>query len=628
MTHPSLALAEQAEKDGKWGTLAGELQCYFNASPTLQGARNVLRLAQRAASWRTFKQRRVYFLRTFTTEPLAPFLCAQAALYGVELSVAHSAFNAYAQEVLSPDGAVYRWNPDVCVLTIRTADILPRIATFGSTLPAAEAEEEVNAAISLYDRLVTEFRKRSAATLLIHNLEASTLNPGGIMERFHRAGLHAHLHRVNSYLRDIAGRTAGVSMVDYDGVCNQHGTRNWVDQTKWLTARMPCSSENLPNLANEYLRHVMPAIGEQRKVIVVDLDNTLWGGIVGEDGSEGLRLGNDYPGFFYRQFQQALLHCTKRGIILAVCSKNNPEDAMEVLQHHRDMVLRPQHFAAMRIGWQPKQESVREIARELNVGIDSIVFLDDNPAERSQMREALPEVHTPEMPGSPELYAALVLEHPLLERLTLTDEDSQRSQQYAIEAERRELRETSDSVEDYLSSLRTVVTILPADCAAIPRVAQLTQKTNQFNLTTVRYTEQDIERYLASKGVDVYTAHAADRFGNHGMIGVLIVRVGDDGIPEIDTLLMSCRVIGRGVETALIASAAANYRDRQFASLRGRYIPTPKNEPAREFFPKHGFDTVKESASETLYSLALDGDIPCVPHWIECQPLPKEKIDG
>ena len=350
--------------------------------------------------------------------------------------------------------------------------------------------------------------------------------------------------------------------------------------------------------------------------MAVDLDNTLWGGVIGEDGMNGIRLGAEYPGAAFQELQRALLDLSRRGILLAVCSKNNPADAMEALSGHPGMVLQPRDFAAMRINWNDKAQNLREIAAELNIGLDTIAFLDDNPVERQQVREQAPEAIVIHLPEDPMGYAQAVRDCPWFERLTLSEEDLRRGELLRGAARaRRNWKRSVTSKEDFYRSLEQVAEIAPVNPQTLARVSQLTQKTNQFNLTTRRYTEQQIAEMAASPAWRVWTLRVKDRYADNGLVGVAIAEL-DGEVCEIDSFLMSCRVIGRTVETAFLAHLAADARQQGATVLQGWFLPTKKNAPAREFYRDHGFEAAERTEEGVLWRLDLHEKEIRTPEWI------------
>jgi FkbH-like protein len=352
---------------------------------------------------------------------------------------------------------------------------------------------------------------------------------------------------------------------------------------------------------------------------VLDCDNTLWGGVVGEDGIAGIKLGASAPGSGFVEFQAAILDLYHRGILLAINSKNNEADVLEVLEHHPQSLLRPRHFAAMRVNWNDKATNLREIAAQLNIGLDALVFADDNPVECRLVRERVPEVVTIELPSDPSRYARLLRDLPYFDTLTLSDEDKRRTEMYRAEAQRSQLQASSGSMDEFLASLEMVLTLRAGDPFTTPRIAQLTQKTNQFNLTTRRYTEAEIEAAIADPRRTVVCAELTDTFDRSGIIAVAITHdEGDSGEGEtiIDTLLMSCRVIARGVEHALIAHVASEARARGRRVLVGEFLPTAKNGQVAGLYERFGFRE-RPGSQGRWWTLDLEGEIPAPPAWFK-----------
>ena len=462
---------------------------------------------------------------------------------------------------------------------------------------------------------IESFRKHSQAALIVHSLEVPAVPSGGILDAQREDNAAEAIRCINRGLRALAGQHRGVYILDYDALVARHGRDKWGDARKWLTVRLPVASANLPRLAAEWLRFLHPLTGKVAKCVAVDLDNTLWGGVIGEDGMNGIRLGAEYPGAAFQELQRALLDLTQRGILLAVCSKNNPADAMEALSAHPGMLLQPRDFAAMRINWNDKAQNLREIAAELNIGLDAIAFLDDNPVERQQVREQAPEAIVIRLPEDPMDYAQTVRDCPWFERLTLSEEDRQRGHYYAAQRARADLEQKVNSREDFYRSLEQVAEIAPVNPQTLARVAQLTQKTNQFNLTTRRYSDQQISEMASNPACRVWTLRVRDRYADNGLVGVAIART-DAQVCEIDSFLMSCRVIGRTVETALLAHLAADARRQGASQLQGWFLPTKKNAPAQEFYSQHGFEIVDQQDAGALWRLDLTRNTIVSPEWV------------
>jgi FkbH-like protein len=558
---------------------------------------------------------RVAILRSFTVEPLVPMLRATGFVNGLDLTVEVGEFNAYAQEILDGTSALYRFQPQAVLLAVDTRSLAPELWSEYAELAVDGGAAVVARVSQQYNDWVRAFRRRSDAHLILNTLAPPVLPALGVYDGQSRSGQYQTIEELNRQIRAIAQDNRGVYVLEYAALVARHGQEDWYDERKWLSVRLPCAAAQLPRLACEWLRYLQPLSGRLAKVVVADLDNTMWGGVVGEDGSAGIRLGEEHPGAAYRELQRALLDLTRRGILLAIASKNNPTDAMEVLEQHPGMLLRPKHFSAMRINWNEKTDSLREIAVELNVGLDALAFLDDNPVERHRVRAELPEVMVIDLPEDPWRYAPKIRDCPWFERLSLSEEDRHRSAYYAAEQQRAVLETSCVTREDFLRSLQQVVEIAVVNQDTLTRVAQLTQKTNQFNLTTRRYSEQQINELARRPDCHVLSIRVKDRYSDNGLVGVAITRDRDDAC-EIDTFLLSCRVIGRGVETAFLAHLAGEARLRGKTRLEGWFLPTKKNSPAREFYSANGFQMIRSEPQGALWALDLQDEAPW-PDWIE-----------
>jgi FkbH-like protein len=559
--------------------------------------------------------RRLFILRSFTVEPAVALLRAAAFVNGIDVMVQVGDFNAHAQEILSPTSRLYQSAPDIVILAVQTRDVAPDLWGGYADLSPAESKAAVERVVADLQTWIQAFRAHSQAYLIVHTLEIPPLLNHGVLDSQSEAGQAAAIQQINQELHRIAGEHRGIYVLDYDALVARHGRLRWHDERKWLTMRMPIAAENLMHLANEWLRFIHPLTGKVCKVLVTDLDNTLWGGVLGEDELEGLKLGSEYPGAAYQALQRAMLDLFQRGIILAVSSKNNLPDAMEALERHRGMLLRPQHFAALRINWNDKVQNLYEIAAELNIGTDALAFIDDNPVERARVRVEAPEVTVIDLPNDPMGYAQALRDSPVFERLVLSAEDRERGQYYAEQRLRLEFERSASSLEDFYRSLQQELEIAPVTAETLTRVAQLTQKTNQFNLTTRRYTEQQIVDMMSIPDWRVYPVRVRDRFGDNGLVGVAITRDIHE-VCEIDVLLLSCRVIGRTVETALLSFLAERAQSSGMKRLQGWFLPTKKNEPAKEFYPVHNFQLVTEHDGGTLWSVDLEqAEFKC-PEWI------------
>lgn len=407
---------------------------------------------------------------------------------------------------------------------------------------------------------------------------------------------HSNLYGENEVYRTVrafnhaaealAAEMSNVHLINTDHIVQLVGERAARDMRSLYAFRQPFTHAMIMAVAREWFAFISALIGKSRKCIVVDLDNTLWGGVVGETGPHGIVLGPDYPGNAYQQFQRLLLQMYNRGIILAINSRNNPDDVKEVFEKNSHMILKEEHFAAIHANWNNKAENLVAIAQELNIGLDSMVFFDDDQMNRDLVRVQLPEVHVPEFSLAPEEYPNALLSLDIFHQLALTDEDRARGRMYAQERQHKDARVNAQSMEEYLSSLQIKLEVTCNDAAAVQRIAQLTQKTNQFNLTTHRYTESDIIQFMKQGLVFGGTVH--DKFGTYGLTVAAIVVPQNETSAKLDTFLMSCRVMGRGIEDAFLSVIYMELRSRGLTNLSASFCPTAKNMPAASFLSRMG----------------------------------------
>ena len=567
---------------------------------------------------------RVAILRSFTVEPMVPLLRAAAFCAGIDLTVHVSDFNAHVQAIMEPGSTLFGFAPDTVILAVQTRDIAPDLWNDFSGLTGEQVRASASRIISEFRNWISVFRRNSQAHLIVHNLETLETPSSGLLDAQSVKGQSAAISEINHNLRMAAAEHAGVYILDYDALVARHGRAAWHDERKWLTVRLPISAPHLTHMVQEWMRFLHLLTGKIAKALIIDLDNTLWGGVIGEDGLAGIKLGTEYPGAAFQDVQRALLDLHRRGILLAICSKNNQDDALEAIHKHPGMLLKPEHFAAMRINWGDKSQNLREIAQELNIGVDALAFLDDNPIERQQVRAALPEVFVVDLSSDPMTFAKTIRDCPMFERLTLSAEDQQRGAMYQAQREREQVEQAITSREDFYRSLQQEAEICSLTQANLARIAQLTNKTNQFNLTTRRYSEQQISELAAKPGWDCYSIRVRDRFGDNGLVGVAITHQKGD-VAEIDTFLLSCRVIGRTVETAFLSFLASQARRNGARRLQGWFLPTKKNAPARNFYSEHGFTAAHQNGDGTLWSVDLAANPLPSPEWIRLHHLNGDK---
>ena len=394
---------------------------------------------------------------------------------------------------------------------------------------------------------------------------------------------------LNQSLQDFVSDMDSVYLFDMNGFVTRYGEINIFDPKQFLFLDIKISLDFIPHLTNDLMGYVIATLGLSKRCIVLDLDNTLWGGIVGEDGFNGIKLGSGPPGNAFVEFQKHLLGLYHRGILLAINSKNNLDDAMEVIEKHPDMILRKEHFACMRINWNDKVSNLKEISEELNFGLENFVFIDDDPINREFVRTSLPQIMTIDLPNDPAKYAQIFEEMNDFDVLKITDEDKKRGIMYSQQKERKSFEKSSTNLEEFLKNMKLKVTIQKADNFTIPRISQLILKTNQFNLTTKRYQLEDIEKFSKDENMLVGCAQVEDKFGDNGVTGAFIVQ--SDGSKEwiLDTFLLSCRVMGREVEKSILGYIIKKAKESGIEKIKAQFIPTQKNKPIENFLPDCGF---------------------------------------
>jgi FkbH-like protein len=579
------------------------------------GAYTALANAARKAAPGELKPLRIAVLRNFTIEPLLPAIEAEAALSGFRPELYLGDFDSIAADVFNPQSAFFQFQPDLVIVGLWLETLAPRFTQRHLGLKPAEVETEIDAVVGQARTILQRIREGSAAPVVLNNFPPTSRPTLGVLDAQLPWGQTQSLLELNRRLLQAAKAVPDAFIADYHAIFSELGFQNAFDGRYWHKGRAPLGQKALLPLAQVYGSFVRALKGLSKKCLVLDCDNTLWGGIVGEDGLQGIEIGANHPGSCFRDFQSELLNLHDRGVILALCSKNNEADVMEVLEKHPGMVLKKSHLAAWRINWDEKATNLRRLVEELNIGMDSVVFIDDSEFEIDWVKKELPAVRTLRVPEDPSRLRSVLLEEGLFDSLSLTAEDRQRSKLYGAERQRKDLETSAGTFRDYLLELGLEAEIGVPGEAEIPRVAQLTQKTNQFNLTTRRYSEGDIRRFIADPQRDVFRLRLKDRIADMGLVAVAIVKYAGQEA-EIDSFLMSCRVLGRGAEDLLLAHLLNQAMKRPGTrKVRASYAATAKNQQVRDFYPKHGFTLLREGPESTDWSIDLVAP-QAYPDWI------------
>jgi len=554
---------------------------------------------------------KIALLSSFTINGIKETLSVKSFELGISSKFYIGGYNQYSQEILNTNSGLYKFEPDLIILFIDTRSILGDEYFLPYQISDEDRKALVNEKLNVVKSLVEKIKENSNAKILLHNFEVPSYSPLGILENKQKLGFVESIETLNISLRDGFKDDGQVFIFDYEAFCSKIGKWNILDYKMYYIGDMKLNLQYIPDLCDEYLGYIKPILSLTKKCIVLDLDNTLWGGIVGEDGLEGIKLGPTPEGRLFLEFQKYLLSLFNKGIILVINSRNNPDDVLEVFRKHPDIILKEENFAAMQINWNDKISNMKAIAEELNIGLDSFVFIDDDKLNREMIRGALPEVLVVDMPEDPSLYLKTLSEINDFNTLQLTEEDKKKGKMYAEQRKRTELQKDATDITEYLKGLEIVVTIEKANSFNIPRLSQLTQKTNQFNMTTRRYPEEDIKKFSANDNFIVVCMKIVDKFGDNGITGMVIVEKGKDNW-RIDTFLLSCRIIGRRVEETLLAYIIKEAKKGKAKTLTGEFSPTKKNIVAKDFYKNNAFKLLKKDKGAEIweYDLAREYKFP------------------
>jgi FkbH-like protein len=572
-----------------------------SAFRTLTAAEKILRRLRAADAVQSPRQCRLAMLGNATFDFALPVLKAVAFAGGIDLATLKGSYNQHVQEVLDGASELHEFAPEITVLALDWRWLALEEPV---TDPAAVIAQKLEEIEQIWNSIAANFH----CHIIQHNFVVPELSAIGALSSRTSTGRANVIRRLNLALFERSAMRSDVTVLDVDEIASLFGKRAWDDARMWIVAKQYPAPEAAGLLAAHMVALLRALLGISSKCLVLDLDNVLWGGIIGEDGLDGIRLGGSADGEAYVEFQKYVKSLRDRGVILAVCSKNNESDARLPFVDHPEMVLRLDDIAIFTANWSTKVENLHEIARRLNIGLDSMVFVDDNPVERDHVRRSIPEIEVPEMPSDPALYAETLHRELLFETLTITREDAARADSYKANFEREALQHSAPSLDQFLAGLQMQLELRPFDQTNLPRIVQLINKTNQFNLTTRRMTAEQVEAYAARSENFTQFIHLRDRFGNSGITGVLMGSPQGDAL-MIDLWLMSCRVLGRKVEEAMLSSAWNYSRTAGFKALLGRYAPSPKNGQVADLYERMGFTLLEQSADgERTYRAELNGE--------------------
>jgi FkbH-like protein len=555
----------------------------FNSREIELIARNIERV-------RTTSDVKIAFLANHTLDLLPNYLSVLAALDNLKIQSYVAPYNQYFQEFLLQTSGLLQFDADIIYLDLSIVNLSPEINYHFLQLNNEQKEQELNRIADLLQQLASKAKQNTNATLLMSNFVQPSYPQAGVADFQLEFSEVEWYSRLNLRLIELFRSETRVFIVDKNNVLSRLGKSASSNTKMYYMAKMELNEQALFELSTELIRYIKAVKGLTKKCLVLDLDNTLWGGVVGEDGIDSLKIGKGYPeGELFYDLQMHYQSLKQRGVILAIASKNNVEDAEQMFKEKQDMPLNSDDFAIRKISWDAKHQSIEEIANMLNIGRDSIVFIDDNPIERELIRSTMPEVAVPDLPKDPSGYLNVIEQFNYFEKLFLTEEDVTKLEQYKQNAQRQELKKNVSDINQFLSNLSTVLSIKTAEIKQIPRVHQLFTKTNQFNVTTHRYDTKTIEQFITHERWELLLFSVADNFGDMGIIGLVLLEHESKGV-YIDSFILSCRAMGRSIETAVMNTLKQRYLlTGNKSMMTAKYIKTQKNKPVENFFEQQGF---------------------------------------
>ena len=528
------------------------------------------------------------------TQHLATALRGYGAHAGLGLTVLDTDYAQIDAQTMDPGSELYAFAPDAVLIQMCTEKLYEAFCATAPDRRSTFAADTYAHILQVWQRINANIR----TTILQCNFPLMDDGAFGQFGNKTQASFLFQQRKLELLMMEGCQEVKNVYIIDLNAIQSGCGRDRFSDPKLYYIAKMPISLDVLPDVAKSVVDTIRALRGNVKKCVVLDLDNTLWGGVIGDDGLSGIQIGELGVGHAFSDLQAWLKELKNRGILLAVCSKNNEPAAKEPFEKHPEMVLRLEDISMFVANWEDKASNIRNIQRSLNIGMDSLVFLDDNPFERNLVRSMIPEITVPELPEDPALYLQYLRSLDLFETASYSADDMNRTQQYREQAERSVFEASFQSYDDYLEGLSMNAVAAPFDRFHYPRIAQLTQRSNQFNLRTVRYTEAEVEAIAADDSHICLYFMLKDKFGDHGLISVVIMDKQEDGVLFVSEWLMSCRVLKRGMEEFIVNKMISTAAENGFNKVIGEYIPTAKNAMVKDLYEKLGFTRTGETLFE------------------------------
>ena len=522
---------------------------------------------------------------------------------GIKPTFYQSEYNKFYEDAVFGNEELDSFRPEMVIVFTGVDNImnLPNISD-SSRAVQEKLEIEYKRFCDIWEAIKSRYR----ALIIQNNFDFPYANDLGNLSAVSETGAENFISALNTKFADYARRHEGIYIHDLNGLSARIGLRKWRNPSQYASYKFAVDYDVMPEVSLSLAKIVRAVLGKSKKCLALDLDNTLWGGVIGDDGVENIKIGHETPAAeAYTVWQEYVLRLKERGIILAVCSKNE-EDIAKSGFSHPDSVLKVSDFASFKANWLPKNENIVAISKEINIGLDSIVFIDDNPAEREIVRKALPEVAAPEVDGADVFsYIRAIEEAGYFETVAVSADDLQRNKNYQANKERQELSANSASYDDFLKSLNMTAEIAEFKPVYFDRIAQLTNKTNQFNLTTRRYTRTEIESMAYDSRYITLYGRLKDKFGDNGLISVVVGEKREDEL-HILLWLMSCRVLKRGMEENMLDALAKKAKEKGCSKIIGYYYPTKKNKMVEDMYANFGFNSIGKDGDGFKWKLPLD----------------------
>lgn len=555
---------------------------------------NFTQLRKAAASYTAAEgDYRLAILGNSATQMLSAAVTGMGVLHNLRIHVLDTDYNQIQLQAFDQNSELYRFQPNGVLLFMCTRKLFEDYCRF-----TGDRKHFANAKMQEIAEIQDKIYERSRAG--IFQLTFMTENDliFGNFGLKQKSSFVYQLRRLNLLLMERAAEHSFLYLIDIDHIRSVVGT-GFLDRKLYDTAKMAVSLNGLPELAYHVVKMIQSQCGVQKKCVICDLDNTLWGGVIGDDGIGGIEIGEHGTGPAYTEFQLWLKELKKRGILLCICSKNEEQIAKKAFCEHPDMVLRLEDITVFVANWDDKAANIRRIREMLNIGLDSMVFIDDNPFERELVRKLLPEVTVPEMPEDVSCFCSYLRSLDLFESAAISETDANRTEQYRSEFQRNQLMTNTTDLDSYLQSLEMKATYHSFDEQSYARIAQLTQRSNQFHLRSIRYSESDIEQIAKNDNYLTLYFTLKDQFGGYGIVAVVILEKQEQAV-FVDTLLMSCRVLKRGMEEFLFNTIVETVQNAGYACIEAEYLPTPKNRMVQDLYPRFGFQEISDGKYRLL----------------------------